>query len=134
MTTRRRPADGGSATALVLGIVASVLVVLSAVALLGHAISTRGAAQTAADLAALAGAAAVVHGPASADPCLRAGVVARANQAELVSCARLAGGQLRVEVRVGAARATARAGPVGTSRTGSVLDSAPTPAFASHAL
>lgn len=98
-----------------LGVLVTVAIALSWVV---ATFSAHRAAQSAADFAALAGAAAVQSG--SADPCARAGALASANGARLTTCVR----QSR-EVEVGVEvegprwwgrhvtlRARARAGPV----------------------
>lgn len=108
--------DRGSATVLAcVGVL--VLLVVTAVAVhVGAAVLARQRAETAADLAALAGAAQVLRGAETA--CAAAAVVASANQAELTGC-RTDGLDLLVEVTVdaggplgGAAAGRARAGPV----------------------
>jgi secretion/DNA translocation related TadE-like protein len=118
MTVRRRT-DSGSGTVWVL----SVLLLLTSVAvaglLLAGALARHARASAAADLAALAAAAAVQRGaPDSA--CAAAARVAQANGAELSGCARR-GEVVDVETvvrapagrfSIPAARAAARAGPV----------------------
>lgn len=101
--------ERGSATVLVLGVVAVVLCLTVALAGLARAANLRGAAQAAADLAALAGAQSLVAG---GDPCAVAAEVARANGAELESCRPLPGAHVEVSTRKAEARARARAGPV----------------------
>lgn len=132
--------DRGSGTVLALGLVALLLMLLTAAAALGSAVLASERARTAADSAAIAGASAVnrlpgqaharpavgplpgsVPGPLPAsvptDACSTAGRFARLNHAELVRCA-VAGADVSVLVRVrpgfpglGPAIATARAGP-----------------------
>ena len=129
--------ERGSGTVLTLGLVAAALVLIAGVALLAGAQSARGAAQAAADLGALAAAeqlAALVRpggprgwvqreaaGQAGADAaCAIAREVVAANGAGLAGCALLGGGVVRVTAvrpgAVGAARATARAGPQTAAR------------------
>jgi len=133
--------ERGSGTVLTLGLVAAALVLIAGVALLAGAQAARGAAQAAADLGALAAAeqlAALVRpggpqgwvqrevqrevaGQAGADAaCAIAREVVAANGAGLTGCALLGGGVVRVTAvrpgAVGAARATARAGPESAAR------------------
>src|SRR4051794_36384816 len=107
--------DAGSATILVLGLAAVVWVAGLAVLMLAQVANARSRAATAADLAALAGAAHVITG----DPCGAARTVAIAQAAELGSC-RVDGWIVQVTARMplrGAlrifppAQARARAGP-----------------------
>src|SRR4051794_18015799 len=107
--------DAGSATILVLGLAAVVWVAGLAVLLLAQVANARSRAATAADLAALAGAAHV----ASGDPCRAAWTIATAQSAQLGSC-RVDGWTVQVTARMplrGAlrifppAQARARAGP-----------------------
>jgi secretion/DNA translocation related TadE-like protein len=109
--------DRGSGTVLVLGL--SLLVVLSAAAgvVRGLAVIARHRAEAAADLAALAGAAAALDGPGRA--CAEAGDIAVANGGRLRSCV-VAGEVVEVQVardlplgRLGqwSAVGRARAGP-----------------------
>lgn len=119
--------DEGSGTVLVLAVVAVVMVLAGLVAALASAQGARARAQTAADLAALAGAqrvatpggipldAGAVDG---ADPCATARDVAARNGAGLRSCTAGVDGVVEVTVagRGGvmqgpAATASARAGP-----------------------
>ncbi|WP_369370696.1 Rv3654c family TadE-like protein [Promicromonospora sp. Populi] len=112
--------ERGSGTVLILGIVAAVLLLAVGIAALGAAQNTRGAAQSAADLGALAGAAALRDG---FDPCGTAGAAVARNRAEIESCGVLGAGVVRVVVTraasgpggafgaLGQARASARAGP-----------------------
>ncbi|MBZ2197331.1 Rv3654c family TadE-like protein [Occultella gossypii] len=112
--------DRGSATVLVLAIVAAALILAVLVGGLARVTSARGLAQGAADLAAIAGAEVAVS--RSGDPCAVAGGVAQRHGVELDSCVVSAGGMVTVQVGVPvtpvpgwSARATAqaRAGPVG---------------------
>lgn len=94
---RRAEQDRGSATVLVaisIGTLAAVLVVVLQIA---GAVIARHRAETAADLAALAAAAAVVWDAGSA--CARAGSVASANGARMSSC-EILGWDVRVTVEV----------------------------------
>ncbi|WP_264029431.1 Rv3654c family TadE-like protein [Cellulosimicrobium sp. SH8] len=111
--------ERGAGTVLVLGIVAAVLVLALGLAALAHAQAARGAAQTGADLAALAAATAARDGW---DPCGRAREVAARNAAAVTTCAEQGGGVVRVDVAstagvtvlgvaLGGATAAARAGP-----------------------
>lgn len=96
---------------------AALLVVTGLVVHLGVAVLARQRAETAADLAALAGAAQILRGAEIA--CAAAQTVARANGAELIGC-RADGLDLLVELNVevgsavfgGTAAGRARAGPV----------------------
>ncbi len=82
----------------------------------GRAALARQRAETAADLAALAGAQSLTgHGRAAAPPCAAAGRAAAANGGRLLECS-VAGDEVTVAVAVGRpmpARAVARAGPRG---------------------
>ncbi len=91
--------DEGQAVPLVLAVVAVAVVVLLALAPLGRAANARARARTAADAAALAGAA---EGEGAARE------VAEANGGELLEWA-AQGPEVWVEVRVGDARARAKA-------------------------
>lgn len=114
--SRSRHGEQGSATLLavaLLGVLVLVGVALGVVAAILHA---HRQAQAAADLAALAGAAAVADG---ADACAAAGRIALANHAVLGAC-RVSGREVLVEVTVagprwlghdGDLRGQARAGP-----------------------
>jgi secretion/DNA translocation related TadE-like protein len=113
----RRPADRGSATVLLVAVIAAVLVVATAGVQLGAAMVTRHRATAAADLAALGAAVDAVYGETRA--CERATWVVERMGGALVSC-RLDGWDALVEVtarppepldRFGAATARARAGP-----------------------
>lgn len=94
MTSGRR--DRGSATVLVLAACAGLLAVTAAVATVLSAGLGRQRAETAADLAALAGEAASLRGD---DGCARAAVVATAQSARVVTCAAV-GDDLVVETEV----------------------------------
>lgn len=105
--------DRGSGTVAGLVVVAVMVVLAAWLALLVQAQAGRGRAQTAADLAALAGAVEARNG--SGAECVVATEVVVRNHAELTECALEGGGVLRVgavvSTVVGDASATARAGP-----------------------
>ncbi|MXG89229.1 Rv3654c family TadE-like protein [Nocardioides flavescens] len=121
----RRPdrAERGSATLAASGVLGLLLVLGAALGVVGAMVHAHRVAQSAADLAALAGAHA--GGVAGADPCGAATDVAAANGARLVSCVAApsgAGTDVRVRVEVDGPRllgqthdlrAEARAGPAG---------------------
>jgi secretion/DNA translocation related TadE-like protein len=115
--TRRRD-HRGAATILTVAMAGLLLLVGAAAGVVGAIVAAHRGAQSAADLAALAGAAAVA-GHAGGDPCATAGEVAVANGARLVSCA-VEDADVVVEVTVRGPRwlgqdqdlsARARAGP-----------------------
>lgn len=113
--------DRGAGTVLVLALVGVVVVLVLGTAALVGAVVTRGAAQSAADLSALAAAAALQRG--ASDPCARAGAVAERNGVRLDACRCAADSSCTVttsaETRTGAAaRATARAGPASLAGLG----------------
>lgn len=111
-------AERGAGTVLVLGIAAVVIVLGLALAAIGAAQQTRGTAQAAADLGALAAAGAMRHG---LDPCEVAGEAVARNRAQLASCTPEGGGVVALSVTKvlgaapawagGQAGARARAGP-----------------------
>ncbi|MFI2566942.1 Rv3654c family TadE-like protein [Cellulosimicrobium funkei] len=111
--------EHGAGTVLVLGVVAAVLVLALALAGLAQAQAARGAAQTGADLAALAAATAARDGW---EPCGRAREAAARNRVVVVACTEQGAGVVRVDVEsragvtflgvtLGRATAAARAGP-----------------------
>lgn len=111
--------ERGSGTVLVLGLVAVTLLLVVGVGALGAAQNARGAAQSAADLAAIAGATALRDG---FDPCGTARATVSRNGAEVAACEVLGGGVVRVAAArpvggparalvPGRAHASARAGP-----------------------
>lgn len=111
--------DGGVATVLVLSLALVLALVGGLAASLAAVAVARQRSAAVADLAALAGAARAVDGPAAA--CARAEQLAADNGATLLSC-RLVGSVAEVVAqvrpagplgRLGAASARARAGPVG---------------------
>jgi len=110
---RSRNGDRGSATIWALATGLALILFALAVAEVGTAITTRRAAQVAADLGALAGAARAIEGAAAA--CGRAREYVVANGGDLREC-RLDGLDLIVTAAVasqaGTASASARAGPV----------------------
>lgn len=114
MTTDER----GSAMPFAVACLGLILLVAAALGVVAAMVVAHRTAQAAADLAALAGAAAVQHG---ADGCAAAGMIASANGGILDDCA-VAGQDVAVTVRVAGPRwlgqradlsAQARAGPVG---------------------
>lgn len=124
MTSRGRRAaavqpERGSATVLLLAVMAVALTIALCAVALARAAHARGHAQTAADLAAIAAADAAQQ-PGGA-PCLLAAAVARADGAQLTACAVQPGGYVEVSTAVAVspllgwsavATAQARAGPV----------------------
>lgn len=110
-TLGRRWSDRGSAS--IFGVAAGLTVVLagSTVALSAAYLVARAEARSAADLAALAGAAWTRAGRNVA--CARADQIATANHAAMVSCA-VDGLDIELTVEVKGVRAVARAGPVRT--------------------
>ena len=101
-----------------MGAVALLLVLTVAGLSLGSAVLASHRARSAVDLAALAGASALMRGEPLAVACTRAGRVARRGDAVIVSCAAGGGGSLAVRGEVtpsipllGRAVASARAGP-----------------------
>lgn len=116
MRSPPRRDDEGAATLLVTACLGLLLLVGCALAVVAAMVTAHRSAQAAADLSALAGAAAVRDG---GDPCGAAGGVAAANGARLTSCA-VVGQEVNVEVEVTGPRwlgqqhdllAQARAGP-----------------------
>ena len=110
--------DGGSATVAVVGAIGLLFVLTVAGLSLGSAVLASHRARSAVDLAALAGASALMSGDSLALACARASGVARRGDAAIVSCT--AAGDDRLTVRgevsasiplLGRAVATARAGP-----------------------
>lgn len=109
-------AQRGSGTVLLLGVVAVVLMLGVALSTLASAQVARARAQSAADLAALAGAAALRDASFGGgdDPCAVAAEVVRRNGARLASCDDEGVGVLEV----GASRSTAWGTAVATARAG----------------
>jgi secretion/DNA translocation related TadE-like protein len=121
--TDLRP-ESGSATMWLTSMVVALGAVTLVLAHVGAALTERRLAQSAADLAALAGAAAVQH---DRDGCARAAVIADRNGAALAACSE-SGSRVTVRVRrrielpvIGAVPVTgrARAGPVESGPGGS---------------
>jgi secretion/DNA translocation related TadE-like protein len=115
--SRSHRRDRGSATVLAVGVVAVLLMLTASGLLLLSAVVASHRARAAADLAALAGAAALVRGPPGTTACGSAWQVARANGGHLAQC-HVLGEALEVTVevtpwpdRLGRATAVARAGP-----------------------
>lgn len=118
--TARRPDQRGFATVAVVALAGVVLLVGAVVVGVAAIMVAHRRAQSAADLAALAGAGAGQHG---ADACAAAATIAAANGGRLVACAR-SGDDVTVRVAVRAPPlpglvpdldGEARAGPVATS-------------------
>lgn len=115
-TGRERVGERGSGTVLVLVVMMMLGITGGSVALVGAAIGVRHRAETAADLAALSGAAALARGT---PPCPIAARIARVNGATVETC-NVAGAMVNVTVtlqpqgplaRLPPARARAKAGP-----------------------
>lgn len=111
--------ERGAATVLVLAIALVAGLLLLGLGLIAGAQASRVTAQTAADLAALAGADAAAAGSAQ-EPCSVAAEVAQRNRADLVTCSVTAQGIVEIEatraagfgsITIGQASAQARAGP-----------------------
>jgi len=118
VTGSRERAERGAATVLVIAMAGLLLLVGAAAGVVGAIVTAHRRAQSAADLAALAGAASLAD-HSGRDPCSTAGEVARANGAGLDSCT-VEGADVLVEVSVSGPRwlgqdqdlsARARAGP-----------------------
>ena len=118
MTDDRGPGRGerGSATLFAVAVIGLLVLVGAGLGVVGAMVHAHRVAQSAADLAALAGAAAAGRG---GDPCAVAGSIAGANGASLDSCA-VEGLDVRLQVTVPGPRwlgqrhdlsAQARAGP-----------------------
>jgi secretion/DNA translocation related TadE-like protein len=107
--------DQGAGSVLVLAVTAVVLLLAAAIGLLGQVEAARAAAQSGADLAALAGAARLQRSHQVEDACALAGQVADRNEVRLVACTHRGDGVVEVTVAratpVGDATASARAGP-----------------------
>lgn len=107
--------DEGSGTVVGVGLVMVAAVLLSAILAVGNVLYCRSVAQTAADHAALAAAAALYE--SAGDPCAEGGSTAAANRARMTGCA-IDGEDVTVTAAVstrvpfvGDASARARAGP-----------------------
>src|SRR4051794_33440860 len=111
---RRPTGDEGAGTVLLLGLVCVVVLMAASLTLLASAQAARGRAQSAADLAALAGASTLLPG-GGGDPCGLAGQTVTRNGGRMVACRDEGEGVVTVRVvvatRVGVATAQARAGP-----------------------
>jgi secretion/DNA translocation related TadE-like protein len=92
--------ERGSGTVLATGLLGVLATMCLAILLLGGALVTRGRAQSAADLAALAGAGALIAGQTESDACAVARRVGRENDAELTICHADAEGRMTVEALV----------------------------------
>ncbi len=112
----RGPDDRGAATVFAVACLAVLLLIGSALGVVAAMVRAHRAAQSAADLSALAAASAIARGR---DPCGSAAGIAAANDAELVSC-EIAGQDAVITVEVTGPRwlgqhsdltAQARAGP-----------------------
>jgi secretion/DNA translocation related TadE-like protein len=116
--TRRAAAEQGSGTVLVLVAVALLITTALVLSVLGGLLVRQRRLESAADLAALAGASAVQHGR---DGCAWAHQVALRNEATLLRCRRsgdvvevVAGASVSLPLGLRASlRAPARAGPAG---------------------
>jgi secretion/DNA translocation related TadE-like protein len=119
MTAAQPRAERGSGTVLVVAATGVLLVLALAGLQLGAAATAAHRARTAADLSALAGAAALQEG--KGEPCALVAVVAGRNGAQLVACSLGTGESVTVRVSIGVsirwpgvpdhAVASARAGP-----------------------
>ena len=111
---RRPSGDEGSGTVLLLGLVCVVVLMAALLGVLASAQAARGRAQSAADLAALAGASSLLP-VGGGDPCGIAAQTVTRNGGRMVGCDDEGNGVLRVRVvvptRLGVAAAEARAGP-----------------------
>ena len=119
----RPPGQHGSAAVLAVGLVGVLVAVTALVAALGGMVVDQRRVEAAADLAALAGAAAAQRGD---DGCAAARSVARLNGGRVARCSRV-GSVVEVRVvrsgrqvlgRTFTAGSTARAGPVGVLPAG----------------
>lgn len=117
LNARVRPSDArGSATVVMLGVIASVLILTVSGLLLSSAVLASHRARTAADLAALAAADLLMHGQPASSACESAAQVAVMNHGRLVECI-ASGTEVRLSVvvvgvkGVGFASARSRAGP-----------------------
>ena len=108
--------DRGSGSVLVVGLVLALLVLTAGGLAIGSAVVASGRARTAADLAALAGAAGLRGGSSAGASCGEAARVAAANGSRLTGCA-VSGFDVEVTTSSGAALvagvavARSRAGP-----------------------
>jgi secretion/DNA translocation related TadE-like protein len=116
-TSAGLPDDAGSATVLLLAVIAVVLTLTVSGLLLSSAVLASHRARAAADLAALAAAGALLQGEPSHAACQAAARVATANDGRMQRCVAL-GQEVRISVAVpagvrglGVATARSRAGP-----------------------
>jgi len=116
-TRAHRAGSRGSATVVMLGVIASVLILTVAGLLLASAVLASHRARTAADLAALAAAAGLMRGESASAACESAAQVAAINHGRMQQCI-TSGTQVRLSVAViagvkgvGVASARSRAGP-----------------------
>ncbi|MCL2803884.1 MAG: NlpC/P60 family protein [Micrococcales bacterium] len=125
--------EAGSGTILAAGLACVLLFAMTALSSLVGASQSRWAAQTAADLAALAAAQDLIDGATISQACGHGQAVARANQTELTNCRGAGQGRVTVEAAVtvrswpgGVGRAKAVAGPppgfVGSGGAGNSSD------------
>ena len=113
----RRKDEVGSATVVMLAVIGAVLTLTVCGLLLSSAVLASHRARSAADLAALAAAGALLDGEAPSRACQVAGRVAAVNAGQMQRCV-AAGGEVRISVAVqtgvrglGVATARSRAGP-----------------------
>lgn len=134
---QRSTQERGSATVVMLGVIAVVLMVTVSALMLASAALASHRARAAADLGALAAAGVLIRGEPSVAACQLADRVASANHGQLQSCATL-GTEVRLSVAVSAgvkglgvatARSRAGPGPVGldSGRTARTASSAAAP-------
>ncbi|MDR1633972.1 MAG: pilus assembly protein TadG-related protein [Bifidobacteriaceae bacterium] len=97
----RTDLDRGSGTVLAIGLVAALATVALALATLAGALVGRERAVAAADLAALAGAQALIDGHGLPESCQAAAAIAQAMGAELTECARIPPDRLTAACRIG---------------------------------
>ena len=114
---RGSPGDRGSATVVMLGVIAAVLTLMVSGLLLAGAVLASHRARAAADLAALAAAGVLMRGHPAGLACESAAQVAAANHGRLQQCI-ASGTEVRLSVAVpagvrglGVATARSRAGP-----------------------
>lgn len=111
--------DRGSGTVLTAALLVVVAGLASVVTTLGSAVLARHRAEAAADLAALAGATALVDplaaAPGAGAPCRRADAVAADNGASLLLCRATGDGSLSVTVAVAVSGVLTRWSPVTAS-------------------
>ena len=103
--------ERGYGSVLALGVLGCAVALLGLLALLAGGLVARSAAQSAADLAAIAGAQELAGAATGGEACARARDVALENGATVRRCD-VIGAHVRVETRVRAVGASSRAGPV----------------------